>query len=179
MWDKDSYSILEIFKDYHCLNGKEIHETEAVNREPITSQTSVRKCVADLTAISLETKRQVTAAACSSLKASKAPPLTMPKEEDVLETAVPGAHMNLIENVRTAFSARSVAMKTICNIEVKAFQRMTESHEMETSDSLFGNVDLVLTDSSYNVLSEAVKVNSEHYVFIQENIINLFKFVRP
>lgn len=44
---------------------------------------------------------------------------------------------------------------------------------METGDTPFGNIYLVLTDPPYNVLSEEGKASIEHYVFTQEDIRNL------
>lgn len=102
-------------------------------------------------------KRKVPSLACSSSKAVQPSPPTVPKEEDVLYTAVPAAHVELIENRSTVSPTLSDEMKDVWHVYAVDFRQLTESLEMETGDSRPGNVDLVLTDPLYIVQSRAGK----------------------
>lgn len=64
---------------------------------------------------------------------------------------VSAAHIWLSEITRGAFATLSDAFKSICCVNDTEFRQLTDSHDMETGDSLFGNVDLVLTGFLYNV----------------------------
>lgn len=74
-----------------------------------------------------------------------------------MDSAVPSAHVELSGNTRTAFSILSDAMKAECSENDTYFLQLTEFHEMETGESLLGNVDVVLTDPPFNLQSKTGK----------------------
>lgn len=91
----------------------------------------------------------------------------------MLDTAAPRAQVELIKNSRTAFSTFSDATKLVCSEHGTDIRPLTESHEMETEDKLFGNVHLFFTDSPYNVQRKAKKANFKHDLFSWEDIRDL------
>lgn len=50
---------------------------------------------------------------------------------------------------------------------------MPELHEMEKGESLFGHVELFLTDALYNLPRKGGKMSSKHDVFPREDIRDL------
>lgn len=52
-------------------------------------------------------------------------------------------------------------MKALCSVYRTYSQQLTELHEMETEDSPFENVDLVINDPSNNIWSRAGKKDSD------------------
>lgn len=90
-----------------------------------------------------------------------------------MDTAVPAARLEFCARARTAFVRLSDAMNAVCSAYDTDFRQLAELHEMETGDSLFENVGLVLTHPPHNVQSKAAEPNSKHKIFTQEDIRNL------
>lgn len=112
--------------------------------------------VAMITAIKLQMRGVVV----SWSNAGQPQGLTVPREEDVLDTAVLAAHVKFGERVRTALYTLLEKMKTVCSVYHKDFRQLTEWHEIDTGDNLSGIENLVTTEPSYKVLSNAGKGSS-------------------
>lgn len=76
---------------------------------------------------------------------------TVAQGEDVLDTAVSTAHIELNKSSRTTFADLFDAIKAVRDRHDTDFRQPTKSHEKKTGESLFGDVILVLTDPLYNV----------------------------
>lgn len=104
--------------------------------------------------------------ACLSSKYVQSLPPTVFEEDGVLDTAASAARVELGESWRIAFVVSSDAMRALCSVYDRDFLPLTESQEMNTIDSLFGNLDRVFTDFLLsNVRREAVKASSKPDVF--------------
>lgn len=125
-----------------------------------------------------ETQHQVPVATGWSSKQILPLPPTVANENDVLDIAVPAALVEISEYSRTAFSTLSDVMKAVCSIYDKGFKQLTESYEMEAGDSLFGIVDLLLSEPSYNVRRKAERAISEHNLFPRKYIRDLASCAR-
>lgn len=112
-----------------------------------------------LAAITIAIRRQGPVANGSSSNAVQPLPPTEPREEDLLDIAVPAAYWELSENTMTAFSTLSHSMQAVCSLYQTEFWQVTESLQMETGDRLFRNVDLIFTDPPYNVRSKVGKLD--------------------
>lgn len=71
------------------------------------------------------------------------------RKENVLDSAITDAHLELCENKRTGVGTLLKAMTTLCSAYGTDFQQRTEPHEIETGVSRFGNIDHSLTESPY------------------------------
>lgn len=91
----------------------------------------------------------------------------------MLDTAVPAAHVKLNENATTAFDTLFNVIKAICSVLDMEFPHLTELHEREKGESLFGNADSVLTGLLHNAVSKPGKTCSKHDIFTIEDIRNL------
>lgn len=70
----------------------------------------------NLLEIIMEIKLQVPVASGLSSKAVQPLPSTVPKKEDVLDTAVPASHTELNENARTEFTTLFDAVMDVCSV---------------------------------------------------------------
>lgn len=103
---------------------------------------------------------QVLVAACWSSKAVHPLPISVPKKEHFLDTAVPAGRLERKENARIAFSTVSDVMKSVWIVLDTDFWQLTEMHGDGDGDALFGVVYLFLTDPPYSVQSSTGNKNS-------------------
>lgn len=68
----------------------------------------------------------------------------MLKEENVLDTAVSAADMEPSENARTVLFKLLDVMKNVCSEYDTELRQLTDCHEKEMGDNLFGKVELFL-----------------------------------
>lgn len=106
-------AVLRGFQYFHVSYERKVQDTKSVTRGRIAWKMNTRKCMESLVAKTTAIKKQVPAAAGSSSKAVQSLPPTVPKENDVLHTAVPPAHLKLSENVRNALFTLSDAKKAV------------------------------------------------------------------
>lgn len=72
--------------------------------------------MASLGAVNIEIKLQLPVVAGSSSKSVQPLPAKVIENENISDIAVPGAHMELSENARIAFSTLSDGMKAGCSL---------------------------------------------------------------
>lgn len=96
-------TILPRHEDHHILCARQVQDGKAVIRETIAFCRDKRKRLASLAAITTAIKSQVPVVAGSSSKSVQPLLLTGPKEESVLDTAIPVELVDLNEKKRTAF----------------------------------------------------------------------------
>lgn len=123
------------FENHHISYEKEMQETKAVTGEKIMLNRHVRNHTDCLTALTMASKRQGSVAAGLSSKVVQALTSTMPKEEGILDTSVPAAHVELSKNSRITFSTICDAMKGVCNAYDTDFWQLNEFYDMDKGDS--------------------------------------------
>lgn len=73
-----------------------------------------------------------------------------------MDTAVPVEHVELSEKGKIAFATPSGSMNAVCNVYNTDSKWLTDLHEMDTEDSRFRNLALVLTDHPYHIQGKTV-----------------------
>lgn len=134
-----------------------------------------RNYIEFLAAVTTEVRLQVPVAGGSFLKAVHTLRPTLAHGKDILDTAVSAAGALLDEDARILLKTLLCSILDVCRVFDTEFWKLTELHEMETGNCLFGNVHLVHNISLWNVLRKEGNEISIYDVFIQDYIRVLFQ----
>lgn len=128
----------------------------------LSLQSSDGICTVPFVARTTTTKCQVPVAARLSWNAAQPLPQMWLICQEFLESA---PHKELPENARTVFATLYDAVKAANNVYEKDINpQLTYCQKMETEDSLFGNVNVVINSPLHNVWSMTFRKSSEHDV---------------
>lgn len=97
-------AMLARYENHRILYEREVQETKAVKGRTITFVMSKRKHTASLAALTTAFKCQIPVEVGCSSEAFHSLLPTVPKEEDILGTAVASAQMELSKTARSAFA---------------------------------------------------------------------------
>lgn len=109
--------ILKTFEHHnHISHKREFKETKSVTGGEIHWEGTVRRAMRVAGQKQRKSKHQIPVSAGFSSKAVDPLPITVPKEEDILDIVVPAAHVELSEKARTAFATLSDTIKAIYSV---------------------------------------------------------------